>query len=182
MASRVRVYMACSLDGYIAGPQDDLSFLQDAPPPSALDVHDPGVLSFEDFMGQVGAMLMGRTTHDVVAGFGVWPYGDTPVLVPTHRPLTAAADTVQPVSGDIRELVAQARALAGDGDVYVDGGSLIRQALDAQLVDELCVTLVPTLLGDGVRLFDQGIPRSQWAFVGQARMGHMVQLTLRPVR
>jgi dihydrofolate reductase len=174
--------MACSLDGFIAGPDDDLSFLQDAPPPSELDVHDDAVLTFEGFLGQVGAMLMGRNTHDVVKGFGVWPYGDMPVLVPTHRPMDPAADTVTAVSGDIGDLLARAQAAAGDRDVYLDGGAVIHQALNAGLVDEMCVTLVPTLLGGGVRLFDGLIQKSQWAFVGHARMGHMVQLTLRPVR
>ena len=73
-ASLIRVYIACSLDGFIAGPGDDLSWLPGAqggssPEPSEV-ITDDGALTFEDFITDVGALLMGRRTHDVVAGFG----------------------------------------------------------------------------------------------------------------
>jgi len=177
--SRVRVYMACSLDGFIAGPDDDLSFLHAAEPES--EAAPSGALEFADFMSQVGALLMGRRTHDVVAGLGVWSYGDTPVLVATHRALEPAAPTVRAVSGDIGSLIAQARDAAGDRDVYLDGGDLIRQALDAGLVDELCITFVPILLGGGgIRLFDGLAASTRLELVGHHRLGSMVQITARP--
>lgn len=182
-SSRVRVYLGCSLDGCIAGPDNDLSFLHAPGPPDAPPA-DPGALAYPDFMVQIGAMLMGRTTHDVVAGMGIeWPYGDTPVLVATSRPLEHHAPSVRAVSGDIAALIAQARSAAGDGDVYLDGGALVRQALEAGLVDELCLTLLPVILGRGVRLFD-GLERSTLLeFTGHHRseLG-MVQLTARPRR
>ncbi len=141
----VRVFIACSLDGFIAGPGDDLSWL----PPPGDDDHGYGA-----FMAGVGAILMGRKTYDVAAGFdGPWPYGDVPVLVATSRPLSPKADTVTAVRDPIAALVARARALAGDKDVYLDGGNLIRQALDAGLLDTLTVTLVPVILGAGSPLF-----------------------------
>jgi dihydrofolate reductase len=190
LSSRVRVYMACSLDGFIAGPNDDLSFLHpEAPPPGDATTDPPaepaptepeptGALEFEAFMSQVGAMLMGRRTHDVIAGMGVWPYGETPVLVATHRTLPAAAETVQAVQGDITSLIEQAKAAAGDKDVYLDGGILIRQALDAGLVDELCITFVPILLGgEGVRLFDGLLAQTRLVFTEHHRLGTMVQMT-----
>ncbi len=179
--SRVRVYIACSLDGFIAGPDDDLSFLHE--PGAAADPSETSdALGFDAFMSEVGAMLMGRRTHDVVAGMGGWIYGDTPVLVATHRALQPAADTVRAVSGDIGSLVAQAKEAAGEGDVYLDGGDLIRQGLDAGLVHELCITLVPTLLGGGgIRLFDGLLGRTKLEFTEHHRMGHMLQVTARVV-
>ena len=124
---------------------------------------------------------MGRRTHDVVAGFGTWAYADTPVLVATRRPIEPAADTVRAVSGDISSLIDQAKAVAGDKDVYVDGGSLIRQALDAGLVDELCITYVPVLLGDGTRLFDGLKSTTNLVFVEHhSYAGGMLQITMRP--
>lgn len=178
--SRVRVYMACSLDGSIAGPGDDLSFLQDPAYVPGEDAEPTGALQFDAFMAQVGAMLMGRRTHDVVAAMGVWPYGDVPVLVATRRPLEPAADTVSAVRGDIHALITEAKAAAGDLDVYLDGGNLIRQALDAGLVDELCVTLVPILLAQGgIRLFDGLIETTRLEIVEHHRMGGMLQLTAR---
>lgn len=177
MSGRVRAFLACSLDGFVAGPDHDLSWLPGPDPDAPED--DAG---YGAFMAEVGAMLMGRTTHDVVAGFDVdWPYGDTPVLVATHRPLTPGAPTVRAVSGDIGALVAEARAAAGGADVYVDGGALVRQALSAGLLDQLILTVIPIALGDGVSLF-AGLDAPQRFACHGARPLHggMVQLTYTP--
>jgi len=174
--------VGCSLDGFIAGPNDDLSFLNEPVPEPAEPAEPSKALSFEGFMAQVGAMLMGRRTHDVIAEMGAWIYGNTPVLVATHRDLQPAADSVQAVSGSIESLIEQAKEAAGDKDVYLDGGNLVRQGLDAGLVDELCITYVPVLLGgEGVRLFDDLKRRTKLEFVEHHRMGHMHQVTVRPI-
>ena len=95
-------------------------------------------------MAGIGALLMGRNTYDVVAGFsGPWPYGERPVLVATHRALDPKVPSVRAVHGEAESLVAQARVAAGDGDVYVDGGVMIRGLLNARLVDEMTVTVIP---------------------------------------
>lgn len=180
MQGRVRVYLGCSLDGFIAGPDDDLSWL--APPEGEHPAPDPAGITFEGFLAGVGAMIMGRRTHDVIAGFDGWHYGDIPVLVPTHRPLTPAAPTVQAVCGPIEQLVAQARAIAKDRDVYLDGGDVVRQALDAGLVDELVLTFVPKLIGQGVRLFDGLLHRRSLVFEAHRDFGPgMVQVVARVV-
>lgn len=176
----IRVYIACSLDGFIAGPDNDLSWLpgpDDVPPA-------PGEgLSYEAFMADVGAMLMGRTTYDVVRGFGgEWPY-DKPIVVATRRVLTDAPAGVQAGNGGIDALLDQAVALADGRDVYVDGGSLVRQALDAGRVDELVITTVPTVLGAGASLFGGLAQRHAFERVRVTPFGpQMVQWTLRPQR
>ena len=155
----VRAYLAQSLDGFVAGPGDDLSWLPQPAEGDAVPASPDAGLGFSDFLSEVGALLMGRRTFDVVQGFGgPWPYGALPVLVATHRPLPPAPPQVRPVAGPISDLVDAARAAAGDRDVYLDGPHLIRQALDAGLVDELILTVVPILLGAGVPLFS-GIAR-----------------------
>lgn len=177
MSSRVRVYMACSLDGFVAGPDNDLAFLHQPGPEQTDMPASSGVLGFEHFMGQVGAMLMGRTTFDVVDAMDVdWPYGEVPVHVATTRTLETAIATIQPVQGEIAGLVAAAKTAANGKDVYVDGGDLVRQALSAGLVDELCITYVPVLIGEGVRLFD-GV-RGEFVFTKHEAMDNgLVQLT-----
>ena len=148
---KTQVYCGLSLDGFIAGPDDDLSWLG-APDPDAPS--DPGAVSFEAHMAQTGVLMMGRRTFDVVAGFdGPWPYGETPVWVLTSRPLPKVDAPVTAVSGDFEGLCEGARAQAGDKNVYLDGGRLISQALDAGCVDELILTYVPVLLGRGVPLY-----------------------------
>lgn len=174
----VRVYLGISLDGCIAGPDDSLDFLHQPELQPAPDAPPTGALDFPGLLARTGAMLMGRRTHDVVAGMGAWPYGELPVLVATSRPLSPAAPTVRAVSGPIAELIAQAREVAGERDVYVDGGALTRSALQADLIDELCLTVLPTLLGPGIRLFDGLTTRSDWTFSGVHRYGGMAQLTL----
>jgi len=173
--SRVRVYMACSFDGAIAGPDHDLSFLDGhATTPS-------DALGFDDFLGQVGAMLMGRATYDIVTAMGVWPYGDLPVLIATRRPLEPVAPSVRAVQGSIETLIAHARLEAGNRDIYLDGGNLVQQALSAGLVDELCITLVPIVLGKGaIRLWSADAGPMAFEFVDQRRMGDLLQVTLRP--
>ena len=69
-------------------------------------------------------MLMGRSTYGIVEKFGQWHYGKTPVLVATHRPLEPMADTIQTAAGPIQELIERAKEMAGDKDVYLDGGEV----------------------------------------------------------
>ena len=159
MKNKVRVYIATSLDGFIAGENDDLSWL---PQPESGDDEaspssgsDPGGVGFDEFLEGIGALLMGRRTYDVVRGFDVpWPYGEKPVLVATKRPLDAdPPKTVCAVEGSIVDVIREAKAAAGNKDVYLDGGVLIRQALEQDLVDEMIVSIVPVALGKGVPLF-----------------------------
>jgi dihydrofolate reductase len=175
MAGRVRVFCAVSLDGFLAGVNDDLSWL-----PGPSDDGDDG--GFAAFLSEVGALLMGRRTYDVVAGFDVpWPYGERAVLVATHQPLPEARPQVRAVAGPIHALVAQARDAARGQDVYVDGGHLVRDALDAGLVDELTLTLVPVVLGQGIPLFAGCSARRRFRRTAVRPLAHgMVQLELVP--
>jgi len=93
------------------------------------------------------------------------------------------SDEVRAVHGDISTLVGLAREAAGDKDVYIDGGDMIRQAMDAGLIDELVVTLVPVLLGKGSPLFAGLEKRHQLEFLGHHKFGgSMLQLQLRPAK
>lgn len=170
--SRIRVFIATSLDGFIAGPNDELDWL----PGHGEGIED----TFTPFMTEIGAMLMGRRTFDVALGFGTWIYGDTPVLVATHRPLEPPNAAVRAVRGGIEELVAQVRAAAGERDIYLDGGALIRSAMDAGLVDELTLTLVPTILGAGIPLFAGTEHRHRLELLSSRSIGSgLVQLRYR---
>lgn len=172
MTNRVRAFLAMSLDGFIAGPNDELDWL----PGHGEGAED----TFTPFFEEIGAMLMGRRTFDVVSGFaGEWPYGQTPVLVATSRPLEARRPSVRRVHGPIHEMVEEARRAAGGRDVYIDGGTLFRSALEADLVDELTVTLVPVVLGAGIPLFG-GTSRKKVSLVSTREIGAgMVQLRYR---
>lgn len=181
MPGKVRVYIATSLDGFIAGPNDELDWLTNPTPDADLP---EGALGFDTFMADIGAMVMGRRTYDAVRGMGpTWFYGDTPVLVATHRPLESDLATVRAATGDIGAVLDEALALAAGKDVYVDGGATIRAAMEADRVDDFVVTVVPTILGAGKPLF-AGLGRRYAVEVLSHRDygGGMVQLHLRPRR
>ena len=182
---KVRVYLASSLDGFIAGPDHDLSWLpSDDELIEAPDV-DPDALQYDDFIGDVGALLMGRQTYDVVRSFGVaWPYGERPVLVATHRGLDDdPPKTVRAAQGTIQELVADAKDAAGGKDVYLDGGTLVRQAAEARLIDDLTITIAPIALGSGHPLFAGMAERYPLEIVSHHRFGGgMLQIRARPRR
>jgi dihydrofolate reductase len=181
--SRVRVYLGCSLDGCVAGPEHDISFLTEyAPQP---DAHSGGGLEFEDFLGQIGALLMGRRTYQVLLDYDAWHYGDRPVLVATHHRLPPAPQggTAWAVQGPIEQLVTEAKAAAAGKDVYLDGGDLVRQGLDAGLVDELCLTFLPVILGRGIRLWEGLQHRNDLRFEPPTTHGQgMVQVTGRVLK
>ncbi len=168
------MFIASSLDGFISGPDDELDWLE----------YDGDIVdTFTPFFAQVGAMLMGRRTYDVVTGFDVpWPYGDTPVLVATTRPLPDTDPSVRAITGDIVDMVAEAKRIADGRDVYLDGGELIRSALDAGVVDELTVTMIPVVLGAGRPLFAGVGNRHRLELVGHRDLGcGLVELVYRPI-
>lgn len=179
---RVRVYIASSLDGFIAGPGDDLSWLTGPDAANQGGNTDPGALTFDDFMADVGVVLMGRSTFEVVRRMDWWGYGERPVLVATQRDLgDVARGTVRAVSGSIRDLIEEARRTADGKDVYIDGGNLIRQAAEADLIDDITITMAPIALGDGHALFAGMRRRYPLEILAHHTYeGGMVQIRARP--
>lgn len=145
---RADVYVAASLDGFIARSDGSLDWLMDA------DSGD-GEYGFEEFLASVDALVMGRKTFDFVLEVGEWPYGDKPVFVLTHRRLELPGGLpgrVEPVSGEPHE-VASVLDRRDIERAYVDGGEVIRSFLRAGLVQRLIITTLPVLLGTGIPLF-----------------------------
>ena len=147
---QVSVYIAVSVDGFIARQDGGLDWL----PRGGEDGEDYG---YHAFMDSIDAMLMGRKTFETVLSFGEWPYGDTPVTV-LSRTLTSAdiplelRETVSVTGGAPTDVLAEL-AEAGVRHVYLDGGKTIQGFLTGGLVDRLIITTVPVLIGSGVPLF-----------------------------
>lgn len=183
-ASRVRVYIASSLDGFIAGPGNDLSWLTGPEAANQGGPTDPEALTFDGFIADVGAILMGRGTFDVVRGMEWWGYGDRPLLVATHRDLgDNLPKSVRAASGSIQEMVAQAKEAARGKDVYIDGGDLIRQAAEADLIDDLTITIAPVALGAGHPLFAGLGQQYRLEVTGHHTYeGGMVQIRAKPAK
>jgi len=153
---RTRYYTATTLDGFIADEHDSLDWL-------FTRARDPdGMLSYGDFIAEVGALAMGATTYEWILRheFGDtdprewrWPYAQ-PSWVFTHRELRAVPGApLEFASGDVGPVHARMVEAAGGRDVWiVGGGDLVGQFADAGLLDEVLVTIAPVTLGAGAPL------------------------------
>lgn len=143
------VYIAASLDGYIADKNGGLDWLNAVPNPDNQD------LGWSLFMDRIDALVMGRNTFETVCGFeGDWPY-PKPVFVLSNSMTEIAEkynDKADLVSGPLSQVLNTINA-KGFSNLYIDGGKTIQSFLEADLVDELIVTQIPILLGSGVPLY-----------------------------
>lgn len=151
MDIRCAVYIATSVDGYIAGPGGDIDWLQR--PEYALS--DDRGLTYDRFIAGIDAIVMGRNTFAKVLTFGFWPYEGVPVVVLSRRGVDVpeALRSKVSVTGGTPRAIAGLLAAQGKKNLYIDGGITIQQFLRAGLIHELTITQVPILLGAGIPLF-----------------------------
>lgn len=155
MTTKNKVFIATSLDGYIADENGGIDWLHSIPNPKNDD------MGYNDFMSGVDAIIMGRTTFEIVCGFDIeWPY-KVPVFV-----LSNTLDDVpkkyqgkaEVVKGPLKEILNNIH-LKGCTNVYVDGGRTIQSFLSEDLITEITITTIPILLGGGIPLFAK-LPKS----------------------
>lgn len=146
----ITLYIAASLDGFIADEGGGVDWLE-----SFEDTHDEGEPggSYEDFFETVDCLVMGATTYEQVLGFGEWPYGDRPTVVLSHRNPSRVNDSVTFYEGDLGPLVDEGVLAEHDHVWLVGGAELACQFLDEGLVDDIRLSVIPTLLGSGISLF-----------------------------
>lgn len=149
----VCVYIAVSLDGFIARDDGSLDWL-DAMQRSGEDY------GYADFYATIDTVVLGRATHDKVLTFDEWPFTGRHVVVLTHRAL-AGERGERAHEGALAPLL-DGLADAGARRIYLDGGQVIRQGLREDVIDELTLSSVPILLGRGRPLFERGLPASEW--------------------
>lgn len=153
MDIRCSVFIAASIDGFIARPNGDIEWLH-------LPEYETAKLNgvtYERFIATVDALVMGRKTLEEILSFPEWPYEGTPVIALSRQPLQIPAHLegkVEVMAGDVTSLVATL-AERGMKHLYIDGGQTIQAFLEAGLVNELIITRIPVLLGQGIPLFSQ---------------------------
>ncbi|AYF49568.1 dihydrofolate reductase [Pseudomonas fluorescens] len=153
MDIRCSVFIATSIDGFIARPDGDIEWLH-RPEYETAELNG---VTYERFIATVDALVMGRKTLEKVSSFPDWPYEGTPVIALSHQPLQIPAHLegkVELMAGDVTSLVATL-AERGMKHLYIDGGQTIQAFLEAGLIDELIITCIPVLLGQGIPLFSQ---------------------------
>lgn len=154
MERKVILYIAMSLDGYIAKTNDDISFLNGV----EKEGEDYG---YNDFISHVDAVIIGRKTYEkVLSMVGSFPHADKDAYVITKFPKEKIGKTGF-YNGDLTELVKQLKEKPGK-HVFVDGGAQVVQALlEERLIDEIYISVIPILLGEGISLFKQGLPEQK---------------------
>lgn len=149
MEKKNKVFIATSLDGFIADKNGGLDWLHAIPNPDMID------MGYGAFTSTIDAMVMGRTTFETVCGFDMdWPY-QKPVFV-LSTTMTSIPEKFKGkahlVKGSLTEILKQIHE-QGYYQLYIDGGSTIRGFLKEDLIDEMTITTIPTLLGGGSPLF-----------------------------
>jgi dihydrofolate reductase len=145
MRPQFSVFIAASLDGFIARRDGSIDWLSI----HALDKEPNG---YDEFIGSVDAIVIGRGTYDTVLGFRDWVYGNKRVIVLT-RGTYESRHGEEFYSGEPHGLLPR---VADCRRVYVDGGNVISQFFAADLIDDVTVGILPIVLGGGIRLFPGG--------------------------
>ncbi|MBS1773145.1 MAG: dihydrofolate reductase [Bacteroidetes bacterium] len=150
----VILYIASSLDGYIAKPNDDLSFL-------SLVQKEGEDYGYHDFVNTVDVVILGRKTYDwVMKQVPEFPHADKESYIITRTARPSIGNT-HFYTGDLAALINELKTKEGK-NIFIDGGAEVVNALmKSHLVDEYIISVIPVMLGEGVRLFNEGRPEER---------------------
>lgn len=154
------IYIAASLDGYIAKPNDDLSFLK-------LVEKEGEDYGYAEFTKTIDTIILGRKTYDWVIreiGSSHYDNGERNVYVITRTARPGVGKTTF-YSGDLTELVQKLKSENGK-NIYCDGGAeIINELMRSDLIDEFIISIIPVLVGNGTRLFKDNRPEQNLELV-----------------
>ncbi len=151
MERKVILYIAMSLDGFIATKDNSIDFL-------SLVEKAGEDYGYNDFVQLVDTVIVGRKTYDKVIEMGYeYPHADKKIFIVT-RNAKPSKENIQYYSGDLTQLVNELKKQPGK-HIYCDGGSEIaNELMKNELIDEFIISIIPTLLGNGIKLFKDGRP------------------------
>lgn len=164
------LYIAASLDGYIAKTDGDIGWLSSVEAP-------PEDYGYADFIKTVDTIIMGRKTYEKVLSFGIpWPHKGRKCYV-LSKTKTGADDNVEFFNGDVAALMNQIRQTPGL-NIYCDGGAdVVNELAHQDLIDHYIISIIPVLLGDGIALFKPGRPQHELTLLrSEAYPSGLVQL------
>ncbi len=155
--SRVTIHMAASLDGFIARSDGSVDWIETSD--EFIDGDSLESDALEAFLKTIDCYVMGSRTYETALGFEAqglgWPYGDKPTFVLTTRELSRTRETVEFCSGDLAQFVG-ARLRSTFHNIWiVGGGAVAGECLRLGLADEVCYSIVPVVIGDGIRFFEK---------------------------
>jgi dihydrofolate reductase len=144
------VYIAASIDGYIATSDGGVDWLHEVPNPDNDD------FGYSEFVKNIDALVMGRNTFEKVLTFGEWAYQKKVFVLSSSLTQIPAGleEKVEILCGSLSEVLSEIET-QGFRNLYIDGGKLIQSFLSEDRIDELIVTRIPVLLGSGISLFGE---------------------------
>jgi dihydrofolate reductase len=166
---KVTIHMVSSLDGYIAKKDNSVSWFETS------DNYEKGVTvtkeNAEEFLKKIDCYVMGARTYEhaleLSKSYG-WAYGETPTILLTHRNLPVDRPNIEIYSGDLDKLVNE-RLKPNYKNVWVAGGAMLsKDFIRLKLADEIRLSILPVILGDGTRFLDH---------IGQEQALHMKEVT-----
>ena len=164
-----KVYIAVSLDGYIADKNDSVEWL------SIVPNRDENLIDFTNFMDSIDCLVMGKNTFEIVKSFGEWIY-DKKVFVVSSSMTSVPdgyEDKIELISGLPSDIISSLHS-RGYNDLYIDGGKTIQNFLEYDLIDEMIISIVPTLLGGGKRLFGDLKSSKEFELIGTKILSDMM--------
>ena len=145
------VYIATSLDGYIARKGGELDWL-DAASATVTEGEDCG---YQAFMDSVDLLVMGRKTFEQILSFDEWPYGEKQLLILSSKKMKIPDELTNTVShsSETPQEICDCLSSEGKKRLYIDGGNTIQRFLAAGLINDITITIIPVILGSGISLF-----------------------------
>ena len=150
MSADVTLFIAMSLDGFIAGPNDEIDWL--------FTDQDYG---FTPFFDRIDTIIMGRRSYEMSCSFDEWPYPGKRTFVCSRQSQLASDPRVSFATVPLPTVIAQARCAGSRGIWLLGGGQLVRSALHCRSIDRIQLAIHPIILGAGIPLFPAGTPQTR---------------------
>ncbi len=163
--SKVTIHMVSSLDGFITKKDGSISWMK------STDTYEQGVTLTDEyiveFLKSIDCYVMGSRTYEHALELG-WPYDEVPVFVLTNRNLTTNKENVEFYSGDLEKLI-NSRLKSIHKNIWMVGGAVLtKEFIRLKLADEIVISIMPIVLGDGTLFFD---------YIGQEQSLHLKDVT-----
>lgn len=153
------LYIATSLDGFIARPDGNLEWLTSIPKPQTGDDY-----GYTDLLNSIGTTIMGRKTYDEIIGFGVdWPYvGLDSFVVTTNKELKIQSPDTYTLTENLKDFVTDLKKKTEKDIWLIGGGQLVTTFINEGLLDKMIITLIPKIIGEGLPLFADKPKETNW--------------------
>lgn len=155
------LYIATSLDGFIARPDGNIDWLTSIPSPQE------GDYGYAELLNSIGTTIMGRKTYEKIIGFGVdWPYiGLDSYVLTSDKALKIQSPETYLLTENIKDFITEIKTKTNKDIWLIGGGQLIRSFINEGLLDKMIITVIPKIIGEGIPLFADNPKETNWKLI-----------------